>query len=346
MTAEITLSVIVPCYNEEGTIRELLDSLYRQDYRHDRMEVVIADGMSTDRTRQEIKNFQIEHPDFPVVLIDNPERSIPAGLNRAIQAARGKYLVRLDAHASPQEGYLSRSIQALEKGQGDNVGGVCLMRPGADTWIGQSIAVAVSHPLGVGDARYRIGSDAREVDTVPFGAFRRSLIDRIGPYDEELQSNEDYEFNVRVRKSGGVVWLDPEIRSTYVAREDLGSLARQYWRYGFWKLRMLLKHPDTFRWRQLSGGFVLSWLLLGTLSIWYPLARILLLAEAVIYGTALIAAGITSAVKYRVTRLALGVPLAISVMHFSWGMGFLWSAAAAAGEKLVSGLKTIRGGGR
>lgn len=342
MVDEIILSVIIPCFNEEETIEELLESLYAQDFPHDAMEVVIADGMSTDRTREKIRQFQAEHPDFELVLIDNPERTIPAGLNRAIEAARGRYLLRMDAHVSPHEGYLQRSIQALKAGRGANVGGVVVMRPGTDTWVGRSIAVAVSHPLGVGDARYRIGSDARPVDTVPFGAYHQSLIEEIGPYDEELLSNEDYEFNVRVRKSGGTVWLDPAIRSTYVTRPGFGSLAKQYWRYGYWKLRMLLKHPDTFRWRQLSGGFVLSWILLGSLSLWYPLARILLGIEALIYGAALTAAGVSSAVKYREIKLAFGVPLAVGLMHFSWGSGFLWSALRAA---LEAGIAVFRSDG-
>jgi glycosyltransferase involved in cell wall biosynthesis len=336
MNNEILLSVVIPCYNEEETIRELLEALHAQDFPHQALEVVIADGMSTDRTRQKIKTFQAEHPDFQIVLIDNPDRTIPAALNRAIAAAEGKYLLRLDAHVSPHEGYLRKSLQALEAGRGDNVGGVVEMRPGADTWVGRSIAVAVAHPLGVGDARYRIGSQARAVDTVPFGAYHRSLIDEIGPYDETLLSNEDYEFNVRVRKAGGVVWLDPAIRSTYVSRANFRRLAKQYWRYGYWKLRMLLKHPDTFRWRQLSGGFVLSWLLLGTLSLWYPLARILLAAEALIYGGALAAVGISSAVKYREGKLGIGVPLAVGLMHFSWGSGFLWSALKAGTAAVVS----------
>lgn len=328
------VSVIIPCYNEQATIEELLTALWSQDYPSAEMEVIIADGMSTDGTRARIEYFQEQHPEFKIRVIDNPERTIPAGLNAALAAAQGEYIIRLDAHVSPAGDYVSKSIQSLKEKLGDNVGGIVKIRPGGGSWIGKAIAVAVSHPLGVGDARYRIGSDAREVDTVPFGAHHRSLIEKIGPYDEDLLANEDYEFNVRVRQSGGTVWLDPEIRSIYVARATLPDLAKQYWRYGFWKLRMLLRYPETFRWRQLSGAFVLTWLALGVGSIWFPLARILLIAEAVIYGSALFLTGLTSTIKYQRVSLILGVPLAIATMHFSWGSGFLWSAIKAGWEKI------------
>jgi len=336
------VSVIIPCYNEQATIRDLLMGLWNQTYPRDEMEVIIADGMSTDGTRGEIRRFQDQHPGFQVRLIDNPRRTIPAALNAALGAARGKYIVRLDAHAHPAEDYLARSITALEEGLGENVGGVVKMMPGQDTWVARSIAVAVSHPLGVGDARYRIGSDARAVDTVPFGAFRGSLIQEIGNFDETLLANEDYEFNVRIRQAGGTVWLDPDIQSTYVARSTLSELAAQYWRYGYWKLRMLVRYPETFRWRQLSGAFVLTWLVLGLLSIWFPLARWMLTLEAAVYLTALAYAGISSAVKYQDAVLTLGVPLAISTMHFSWGSGFLWSA----GEVLLGQGRIVEDNGR
>ncbi|MFO8037356.1 MAG: glycosyltransferase family 2 protein [Anaerolineales bacterium] len=321
----IDVSVIIPCYNEQATIRELLQTLYAQDYPSEKMEVIIADGMSTDNTRGIIREFKEKHPDFSVKVIDNLQRIIPAGLNRALEEAQGEYIVRLDAHSSPAADYISRSLQALREGKGDNIGGLLKIEPSAETWIAKSIAVAAGHPLGVGDARYRIGSAAREVDTVAYGTYRSSLIDEIGSYDESLLANEDYEFNVRLRQSGGKVWLDPAIRTTYVARSSLPELGRQYWRYGYWKLRMLLRYPSTFRWRQLSGAFLLSWIVLGVLSIPFSIARWLLLFEAIVYGLALLISGIQTSLRERDWRLMFGVPLAIATMHFSWGAGFLWS---------------------
>ncbi len=325
---EPDVSVIVPCYNEQQTIHLLLEALLAQSFPLAKMEVIIADGMSTDRTRQRIADFQATHPTLQIRVVDNPKRTIPAALNCAIQAAQGEYIVRLDAHSMPAHDYVSRCVGALQADFGKNVGGVWEIRPGNETRIAHAIAVAAAHPLGVGDARYRVGGEAQVVDTVPFGAFHRSLVEQIGLFDETLLSNEDYEFNVRARQSGAVIWLDPQIRSVYFARANLGELSQQYWRYGFWKLRMLLRYPETFRWRQLSGAFVLTWLGLGLLSVWFTFARWLLLAEAVVYGAALLFAGLQSVVKQGDIAMLWGVPLSIAVMHFSWGTAFIWSFVA------------------
>jgi glycosyltransferase involved in cell wall biosynthesis len=315
----------VPCFNEQRTIRSLLDSIYHQTYPRQNIEVIIADGLSTDQTRQEIIGFKLANEDLVVEVVDNPKRSIPSGLNQAIDTARGDYIVRLDAHSVPAEDYVARSISALESELGDNVGGLWEIQPGSDTWQARSIARAAAHPLGVGDARYRVGGRAQVVETVPFGAFRRSLIERIGNFDETLLTNEDYEFNTRIRKAGGKIWFDPGIKSRYIARRSFGDLARQYWRYGFWKVKMLRRFPESFRWRQLAGLFVLSFPVLAVLGLWFIWAGWLLLFEAVVYLLALVLVGTQFAIKHRDLALLWGVPLAIATMHFSWGTAFIWS---------------------
>jgi succinoglycan biosynthesis protein ExoA len=320
------VSVIVPCYNEQATICLLLDALYYQTYPLADLEIVVADGMSTDRTIEQIRNFQTENPELTIRVIFNKEHSIPAGLNKAILAANGEYIIRLDAHSMPDRDYISRCVADLQRGLGDNVGGVWEIRPGGQGWVSKSIALAASHPLAVGDARYRYSDRAGSTDTVPFGAFQRALIQKIGDFNEELLTNEDYEFNARVRQAGGTVWLDPEIRSVYFARPTFLALARQYGRYGFWKVRMLRKYPKTIRWRQaLPPLFVASLLVLGLLAIWLPVARWLILLELAIYCTILGWVGIRLAIKRADARLAVGIPLAIIVMHLSWGSAFLWS---------------------
>jgi glycosyltransferase involved in cell wall biosynthesis len=321
-----TVSIIVPCYNEQATIRGLLDAVLAQTYPLEKMDVVISDGMSTDGTREAIAAFQREHPELPVQVVDNTAKSIPASVNRAIEAAGGEILLRLDAHSMPHPEYVARCVAALEEGRGDNVGGVWEIRPGAPTWAAESIAAAAAHPLGVGDAMYRLAPSAGPVDTVPFGAFRRSLVERIGKYDETLLSNEDYEFNARVRQSGGTVWLDPAIRSVYFSRSTFGALARQYWRYGFWKLRMLRRYPSTLRWRQaLPPVFVLSLAGLFLLGLWLYPFRGLLGLEILFYLSVMLLAGLRAAHIRRKPLLAIGLPLAIATMHIAWGSGFLWS---------------------
>lgn len=320
------VSIIVPCYNEQATIRLLLDAILAQTYLRSQMEIVIADGISQDKTRDVIAGFHSQHPDLALRILDNERRGIPSALNLAVSAARGEIIVRLDAHSMPEPDYMERCEQALEAGKGANVGGVWMIRPGASGWIAESIAAAAAHPLGVGDALYRLAPKAGPVDTVPFGAFRRELIEKIGGFDETLLSNEDYEFNARVRQSGGVVWLDPQIRSTYFARATLGALVTQYWRYGFWKFKMLRRYPDTLRWRQaLPPAFVLSLIGLLILSFFFPLIKFILILEILCYLAVLSMAGAHLAFRQLKPLLVLGLPLAIMVMHLSWGSGFLWS---------------------
>ena len=319
-----SVSIIIPCFNEQDTIRKLLEAIYAQTFPRTDLEIVIADGMSTDGTRAQIAAFADTHPDLHIAMADNPAKSIPSALNCALKEAQGEIIVRLDAHSVPYPDYIERCVADLQAGLGENVGGVWEIHPGASTWMAQSIAVAASHPLGVGDALYRRASKASEVDTVPFGAFKRELLALIGFFDESLHTNEDYEFNTRIRRSGGKVWLDPAIRSVYFARPSLAKLAKQYSRYGFWKWRMLRRYPGTLRWRQ-GLLFVLSLLGGAVLAVFLPVFRVLLAAEVYVYGLALFSAGIYASIRQKKAFLSFGLPVAIATMHIAWGAGFLWS---------------------
>ncbi|MBN1230408.1 MAG: glycosyltransferase family 2 protein, partial [Anaerolineales bacterium] len=292
-----TVSIIIPCYNEEKTIQLLLESILKQTFPTEQMEVVIADGLSEDNTLLKIQEFQNAHPDLIIKVVDNQKQIIPAALNAAISAAEGEIIIRLDAHSHPNAEYVETTIANLEAGLGNNVGGVWDIRPLNDSWIAASIARAAAHPFGVGGAQYRHTDYAQEVDTVPFGGFRKSLIDEIGGFDETLLTNEDYEFNTRIRKSGRKIWLDPKIRSVYYSRPNLRELAKQYWRYGYWKVKMLSRYPETIRWRQaLPPLLVLSLLGLLFLSFFNFIACCLLVLEMVSYITILMAAGIQTSI--------------------------------------------------
>jgi len=325
-----SVSIIVPCYNEQATIRLLLDAILAQNYPHSRMDVVIADGFSQDNTLTVIAEFRKDHPSLSVIVVNNYRRTIPSSLNLAIDSAKGEIIVRLDAHSMPIPEYVGRCVQTLEKGKGNCVGGVWKIRPGGEGWIARSIAAAAAHPLGVGDAMYRLTAKSGAVDTVPFGAFRRNLIEKIGGFDETLLTNEDYEFNARVRRNGGVVWLNPLIRSTYIARSSYSELAKQYWRYGYWKFRMLSRYPKTIRWRQaLPPLFVLSLLGLSLFSIFITEIRFLIFFEIVFYLLVLATAGVILAIQQRKLLIAPGLVFAILTMHFTWGSGFLWSLVSS-----------------
>ena len=333
LTGSIKVSIIIPAFNEGSTIELLLEGILRQTYPLEQIEVVIADGMSSDDTRGKIAHFAQNHPILSIKVVDNPQRIIPAGVNRAIAAASGDILVRLDAHSVPNPEYVMRSIKDLEEGLGDNVGGVWEIHPGGSNRTAEAIALAASHPFAVGDAYYRFTKRAQLVDTVPFGAFKRQLLailpppsSGIGPFDESLPTNEDYEFNARIRKIGGKIWLDPEIRTIYFARSSLAALSRQYWRYGFWKFKMLRRYPRTIRWRQaLPPLFVLSFWGLGGLSLFASWAGWLLLLQLGGYFLAVFSTSLRLALRQKKTHLLVDIVLAIAVMHIVWGQAFLWS---------------------
>ena len=330
------VSVIVPCYNEATTIRGLLEGLLEQTYGLEDFDVAIADGGSTDGTLDAIDGFTREHPELRVRIVHNPDRTIPSGINKAIAATDGSTIVRLDAHSFPEKDYIEQCMKALESSRAANAGGAWEIRPSGEGWISRSIAAAGASFLGAGDAKYRTGGKAGPVDTVPFGTYPREWLDKVGPFDETLLTNEDYEYNYRIRQAGGIVWFDPRIRSAYFARGNLGTLLRQYARYGYWKSRMLLKHPGSLRMRQLiPGGFVFAVLFLVVISPFTAAAGLFLATVLGIYSAVVLAAGAISAARAQDAGMLVGFPLAIAVMHFAWGSAFLWGLLTGALEKII-----------
>jgi len=322
----VRVSLIIPCYNEEARIVLLLNSIIAQTYPLGDMEVIFSDGMSTDQTRSLIRQFQQQHELPKISIIDNAKRVIPAALNRAIEAATGELVIRMDAHTIPAQDYIALSVQAFDEGKGEDIGGVIDIQPGSATWIAKGIAVATRHPLGVGDAKYRWAKTASYADTVAFGTYARKVFDEIGFYDESLIANEDYELNARLRAVGGRIWVDPAIRATYYSRPDLSSLARQYFTYGYYKFQMLKRYPQTIRWRQaLPPLFVFGILMLLLLASFWQIARWLFILVVALYLFILLAGSIPEVVKQKNLLLLIGIPLAIMTMHFSWGTGFWWS---------------------
>ena len=324
-----TVSVVIPCYNEQDTISEVLAALVGQTYPLEQMEVLVVDGMSTDNTRQRVVEFIRRTSRLRVHIVDNPRRTIPAALNLGISLAQGEYIVRMDAHALPDPHYISRCIEILRAGIADNVGGRWIIEPGAPTVVAEAIALAVGHPFGVGDAVYRYGGTAGYVDTVPFGAFHKDLAFRVGLYDESLFVNEDYDFNYRVRRAGGRVFFSPDIISRYYARSTLRALARQYYRYGWWKVRMLRKYPAALRWRQLVAPmFLLSLAAASGGAVIWPIFRIVLGMILFAYTLASLTTSIIINLRRGNWRTTAWLPVAFAVVHFSWAAGFLSSLVA------------------
>ncbi|HET7010226.1 MAG TPA: glycosyltransferase family 2 protein, partial [Anaerolineales bacterium] len=289
----------------------MLEALARQNLGRERFEIVIADGMSEDGTREVARRTAGRWPDLALRIVDNPDRNIPAALNRSIEAATGDILIRLDAHSIPADDYLRRCLETLEATGAANVGGVWEIRPRGEGWAAKAIAIAAAHPLGAGDARYRIRGAPGEVETVPFGAFRREWVERVGPFDESLLSNEDYEFNHRLRRAGGKVWFEPSIRSTYFARGNLPELAAQYARYGYWKARMVLRYPSSLRWRQALPPTFVAFTIAGLMAApWWPPARWLLGIQWLAYAAVLLGEGMAEGFRRQDASLTAGLPAA------------------------------------
>lgn len=231
----MTLSVICPIYNEERYIRGCVESVLAQDFPHDDLEVIFADGMSTDSTRDIVAQYAAAHP--WIRLIDNPRRIVPTALNAAIQASRGDIIMRLDAHASYPPNYFSALVAAHSRIKADNIGAVCHTDVLHRSPKALAIREVLAHPLGVGNSAFRTGIDAeRDVDTVPFGCWRRDVFDRFGLFDERLVRNQDIEMSKRILRGGGRIVIIPDTYSTYYARETFGKLARNNYGNGKWNI--------------------------------------------------------------------------------------------------------------
>lgn len=323
---EKTVSVVIPCLNEEKYIRRLLVAISNQTYSLDKIEVIIADGESQDATIEIIHTFISEHPNLKIKIVNNAKKNIPSAVNLAIKSSSAEIIIRMDAHSVPDKNYIYYCVDDLTQEKGMNVGGLWLIKPGRENWVSESIALAASHPFGVGDAKYRYSQKGAYVETVPFGAFFRSTFDEIGYFNENLLTNEDYEFNVRISNFGGKIYFDPRIKIEYYAREDFSSLSKQYWRYGYWKFKMLQIFPNTIRWRQaIPPLFVVSLIFLAIASIFLPLAHKLFLFVMAIYLLLLAIGSLKSAIRKNKVIYIFGIPISIIIMHFSWGMGFLIS---------------------
>ncbi len=238
MTPFPFVTVGMPCLNEESYIEPCIRCVQSQDYPADRMEILVADGGSTDRTLEIIERLAAEDPRIRV--IPNPGRVQAAGMNEIIGAARGEVIVRLDVHGEYASSYVRKCIEVLERTGADNVGGAARAR--SRTWFQRALSAALDSPLGVGGSRYRSASNEGFVDTVFNGAFRRSVFDRVGLYDPGAITNEDAELNQRILQSGGKIYLSREIEAWYYPRDTITGLARQYFKYGRGRARTLLKH--------------------------------------------------------------------------------------------------------
>jgi succinoglycan biosynthesis protein ExoA len=307
------------CRNEARHIRAVLDSLLAQQVA---TELIVADGMSDDGTREVLNEYAARAPRLRV--IDNPGKIVSTGLNAAINAAAGDIILRMDAHTEYAPDYVRACVEVLWETGADNVGGPA--RTKSQGWLARAIAAAYHSRFSCGGARFHDENYQGPVDTVPYGCWRRSTFQRLGGFDETLVRNQDDEFNLRLIRAGGRIWQSPRIVSWYSPRASLGSLFRQYFQYGFWKVAVIRKHRLPASWRHLvpaafvAANVVLLFASALTLPDGWP-ARLWLLMIAIYFACA-VAAAVQAGMR-RGWSLVPVLPLVFAVYHISYGLGFL-----------------------
>jgi glycosyltransferase involved in cell wall biosynthesis len=331
------ISIIIPVRNEEKYIGRCLSSILCQDYPSDKMEVILVDGMSEDQTIEKIKEIfdplksnkrKLKRADkdkgIGVRILNNPRKIVPCALNVGIKEARGDLIIRMDAHAEYARNYISKCVDRLRISDADNVGGTIKSIPGGNTLIGNAIALASANTFGVGNSKFRTSHKAEYVDTVAFGAWPRWVFGEKNLFDERLARNQDIEFNARIRKEGGKVFLTPEIKSFYRCKETLMGLWRQNFENGKWVVYTKMIAPYTLSYRHFVPFlFVLSLILslvfapfvsvLGNVFISIVCAYLL---SSIFFSTKI------SFVKG--LRYFFVLPLVFATLHFSYGLGSVW----------------------
>ncbi len=319
------VTVVLPILNEAPFIERCVGSLTGGDYPRDRLEILVVDGMSTDGTREIVARLAAQ--DDRIRLLDNPRRYQACAMNIGIRAARGEIITRVDGHAEVAPDFLRNSVRVLK----DHpecwcVGGA--IETVSDTFVGRTIAAAMSTPVGVGNAMFRLAGYEGYVDTVAFGSHWKWIFDKTGLFDEEMVRNEDDEFSARMLRSGGRIFMSQSIHSRYFPRSSLRRLWRQYFQYGFWRIRTIQKarKPATFR-QIVPLLFVTGFLVLLGAAVCWPPARWAFGAYAGLYACGLLAGAAQVARRVGAAGFVLA-PVVFAILHFAYGLGSLkgiWS---------------------
>lgn len=313
------VSIVLPCRNEAGHIEACIQSILAQEAPEGGMEVIVADGMSTDGTHEYLEEAARQHPQLRV--LSNPGRIVSTGLNAAIRAARGEIIVRMDAHTTYAPDYVRECLAVMKETGADNVGGP--MQTQADTFMEKAIRAVFHCTWAVGGARSHQPTYEGFVDTVIYGCWNKSVFDRVGLFDEELVRNQDDEHNLRLARSGGRIYQSPHIRSWYHVRGSLTALFRQYMQYGYWKVLVIQKHQTAASFRHLvPGAFVATLGFAIALGFFWSPAFLAVAGLILCYGVATLALSLAIAARSNWTLLPV-LPVVISCFHFGYGYGFL-----------------------
>jgi glycosyltransferase involved in cell wall biosynthesis len=318
------VSIIIPCRNEEDFIENTLNSIIESDYSIENLEILIADGRSDDKTREIVENFEMKYSQ--IRLIDNPEKTVPYAMNYAIKEAKGDIIIRLDAHSIYPKDYISKLVYWIKELDAENVGGVWDTIPANDSLVSKIIAYSSLHSFGIGNAQYRISdkTEPYEVDTVPFGCYKKEVFEKIGLFDTDLTRNQDDELNARLIQNGGKIFLIPDLKIQYFARDTFKKMFKMFYQYGLFKplVNLKLKQPATLR--QFVPPVFVLFLIFGTiLSIYSSLFLALFAMGLSIYF------GVDILVSYKIAKEKKNLKLfpylvySFFLIHTSYGLGYL-----------------------
>ncbi len=319
------VTVIMPVRNEQKAIGRSLGSVLAQDYPANRLEVLVADGMSDDGTRAIVG--EIARRDPRVRLVDNQAGIMAAGFNTALTFARGEIIVLLGGHSEVAVDFVRESVALLrERPEAWCVGGP--ISHVAHSLFGKAVAVAMSHRLAVGNASHHFAGYEGYAEGAPFPTLWRWVFERVGTLDERLVRNQDDEFYYRIRQAGGKVYISPRIRYTYFVRERIRQLFRQYFQYGFWRIPVMKKHqrPTTIR-QVVPSLFYLTCICLLMIGLWFR-QPVIALALPLLYAAALLAVGLSVLPKVGL-QVACRVPLAIGTIHAGYALGLMYGVWAS-----------------
>lgn len=316
------VSILIPCRNESDCITQVLTDVVSLDYPQDKLEVIVADGQSDDGTVAKINDFISTHPN--VQLIDNPHKTVPFALNLAIKQAKGEWIVRMDAHSNYPQDYLKQLISWAQKLDADNVGGVWKIVTKENTLMAKGIASATAHPFGAGDASYKIGAkEPKEVDTVPFGCYHRSVFDEGFLFDEELTRNQDDELNARIKKHRKKIYIIPDIEIIYYPRTKLAKMALMYYQYGYYKPLVNKKISQITTLRQLAPPLFVLFLILSLFTGIFTGSIYLALAVIFPHSILNLIASFKICVEKRNLLLLPYLYTIFLTIHSSYGYGYL-----------------------
>lgn len=313
--SKIFVSVMIPMRNEEHFIESCLQSIIENDYPQNLLEILVIDGMSTDRSRDIVSKFAERYP--YIRLIENPKKITPAALNIGIREAKGKIIMRMDAHSTYASDFIRNCAILLQNTEAVNVGAT--IKSVGTGFVSEAIAIAMSSRFGVGNSAFRTSNKEMWVDTVFPGAWYKKTLTEFGGFNEDLIANQDAEFNYRLRKNGGKILLSPKLRCNYYVRSSLSGLARQFFRNGYWKLRTFKIYPESLRFRQIVPPFFVLCLFISLLMVplSWPLATII----PVLYILVDLIMSIKSSREHGIKYLVL-LPIIFPILHIAWGAGF------------------------